>query len=128
MKCAACCAPADASPSTTSGRDNLRTLHALSAQVFGGAGVDPAAATFGPADAEALLADGFKDIKTQVLRDPYAVTDHRDVLHYLRSFPPASDASAGQLEQLETLIIDKMNASGGVFHLRTEAALITARA
>ena len=90
--------------------------------------MDPAAATFGPADTEALLAEGFTDIKTQVLRDLYAVTDHRDVLHYLRSFPPASDASAGQLEQLETLIIDKMNASGGVFHLRTEAALITARA
>ena len=113
---------------TTSGRDNLRALHALSAQVFGGAGVDPAAATFGPADAEALLADGFKDIKTEVLRDPYAVTDHRDVLNYLRSFPPASDASAGQLEQLEALIIDKMNAVGGVFHLRTQAAQITARA
>ena len=113
---------------TTSGRDNLRALHALSAQVFGGAGVDPAAATFGPADAEALLADGFKDIKTQVLRDPYAVTDHRNLLHYLRSFPPTSDASEDQLEQLEKLILEKMHASGGVFHLRTETALITARA
>ena len=90
--------------------------------------MDPAAATFGPADAEALLAEGFKDIKKEVLRDPYAVTDHRDVLHYLRSFPPASDASEDQLAQLETLIKDKMNASGGVFHLRTQAALITARA
>ena len=90
--------------------------------------MDPAAATFGPSDAEALLADGFKDIKKEVLRDPYAVTDHRDVLHYLRSFPPASDASTDQLEQLETLILEKMNAAGGVFHLRTQAALITARA
>ena len=112
---------------TTSGRDNLRALHALSAQVFGGAGVDPAAATFGPADAVALLADGFTDIKTEVLRDPYAITDHRDLLHYLRSFPPASDASEDQLEQLETLIMEKMHASGGVFHLRTQAALIIAR-
>jgi SAM-dependent methyltransferase len=113
---------------TTSGRDTLRALHALSAQVFGGAGVDPAAVTFGPADAEALLADGFKDIKTEVLRDPYAVTDHRDLLHYPLSFSPASDASEEQLEQLKKLILEKMQASGGVFHLRTEAALITAHA
>lgn len=74
------------------------------------------------------MADGFKDIKTEVLRDPYAVTDHRDLLHYPLSFSPASDASEEQLEQLKKLILEKMQASGGVFHLRTEAALITAHA
>ena len=65
------------------------------------------AAYCAPADAEALLADGFTDIKTEVLRDPYAITDHRDLLHYLRSLPPASDASEDQLEQRETLIMEK---------------------
>ena len=98
------------------------------AQVVGGAGVDPVAATFRPADAEALLADGFKGIRTQVLCDPYAVTGHRDLLHYLCSFSRASDGSEDQLEQLEKLSLEKMHASGGVFHLRTQAALITARA
>ena len=96
---------------------------------WAGLGFQPdAEGALSAADAEALLADGFKDIKTEVLRDPYAVTDHRDLLYYLCSFPPASDASEDQLAQLEKLIIEKMNASGDVFHLRTEAALITARA
>lgn len=113
--------------------DALCAMHILYhlpdlAQVFGAAGVNLVTATFGPADAEALLADGLKDIKTQVLRDPYAVTSHPDLLHYLSSFPPTRDGSEDQLEQLEKPSLEKMHASGGVFHLRTQAALIIARA
>lgn len=111
---------------TTNGTGNMRAIYELTT-VFGGLPVDPAAARFGFAQAEAMMRDAFGNV--QVLQHPsrLRVTEPDDVFLAMTSFPPGEDASEADLAAFRHAIGEAFRAGGGAIETAHERGLFLSR-
>jgi SAM-dependent methyltransferase len=101
----------------TNGKENLRELNELRAEVFGGANYETLTDRFGCESGLPLLCEHFGAVSWHYYTDELVCTDADDVLAYLTSMPPAENANAAQLEQLRIAIDARFADGNGSFRI-----------
>jgi len=112
----------------TNGRDNMRALFALRTALFPAAEpFDAISARFSLETAEPILHAHFADVVLHKYPDTLRCTDADDLLGYVTSSPPGSDAPAGALPALRTQIEALLAQSGGVLTVEKSVGLFICR-
>jgi ubiquinone/menaquinone biosynthesis C-methylase UbiE len=112
---------------TTNGTDNLRELFELSSVAFGGGTRDPAAKIFGADSARRMFPDHFNKVLINLYQDRYVISDGEDIVRYLCSFPPGSEADEARIDHLRVLTREKLEKEGGAINVLREGMLILGR-
>ncbi len=111
---------------TTNGAETMRELNLLSRSVFGTPPGDFGSASFSLESGAPILRRHFHDVEVHPRTDVLRVTDARDIVNYLRSFPPGEDADEETLRILDKELALRMGADG-VFPVTRIAGLMVAR-
>ncbi len=112
----------------TNGRANLAELFALRGVVWPGEPVDPVSWRFGLETGGALLEAAFGAVALERYDDDLTVTDPADVMAYLTSSPPASEATADQLARLREATGAAFAQGGGQMKIGKDTGLFTCAA
>lgn len=99
---------------TTNGAETMKELTALSHAVFG-APLHSGSAPFSLESGRPILEKYFQSIEVKAMTDVLRVTETRDIVNYLTSFPPGEEAGEATLRNLNRELALKMAAQGGVF-------------
>jgi SAM-dependent methyltransferase len=110
---------------TTNGAETMKELTALSNTVLG-APPHSGSAPFSLESGRPILGKYFQNVEVKEMTDVLRVTDARDVINYLTSFPPGDEAGEATLESLNRELASRMAAQGGVFPVTRVAGIIVA--
>ena len=111
---------------TTNGKDSFAELDALRREVFPGAS-DLGAGSFSLESGAPILERHFREVTVHAKTDILRVTDAQDVVNFIRSYPPGSDATEDQLKQLDAELAARMKAQDGIFSITRTAGYLVAR-
>lgn len=120
-------APGGTALIATNGRNNMAELFELRGVVWPGEPVDPVSWRFGLEDAGPMLAAAFGEVTLATYDDDLVVTNPADVVAYLTSSPPASDATADQLERLGQATRDRFAQGAGQMIIHKDVGLFLCR-
>jgi SAM-dependent methyltransferase len=112
---------------TTNGTDTMKELKELSHAIFGAPPYDLGAASFSLEIGEPILSRYFQNVEVKEMIDVLCVTDARDIVNYLRSFPPGDEAGETTLRNLDRELAFRMGAQGAAFSVTRIAAAMVAR-
>jgi ubiquinone/menaquinone biosynthesis C-methylase UbiE len=109
----------------TNGRGHLRELWDLRSEVFPEmcTGWDETVDVFGIEAAEPLLRDRFAEVELRRFPDVLRCTDPSDVLAYIRSVPPAEDATEDETAALHAAVESRFEQGNGVFEVTKDVGL-----
>lgn len=110
----------------TNGDGHLRQIEDARVAVFGESARYEINRTFTPAMALAALADHFDRVTWTRYDDELHVTDVDDAVAFMTSSPPATDATADQVDALRAIVDDTMHANGGVFRVDKHTGVVVA--
>lgn len=74
-----------------------------------------------------MLEEAFAELALERYDDDLVVTDPADVMAYITSSPPGSDASAGELDRLEAAAKAAFARGGGTMKIGKDTGLFTCR-
>jgi ubiquinone/menaquinone biosynthesis C-methylase UbiE len=111
---------------TTNGAGNFKELEALRHDIFHpqdtlGSG------SFSLESGRPYLERHFDDVTVHPGTDILRVTEAQDVVNFIRSYPPGDEATADQLQRLDTALATRMAAQGGIFCITRIAGYMVAR-
>ena len=112
---------------TTNGADNFKELEALTRDVFQPPGGTLGSGSFSLESGRPYLERHFADVTVHPGTDILRVTDGQDVVNFIRSYPPGSDATDEQLQRLNAELAVRMAAQGGIFPITRTAGYLVAR-
>lgn len=109
----------------TNGPGHLAEIQRLRTDVFGESGRYLVNHSFAPPLAAALLVEHFDDVHWTRYDDTLLVTDADDLLAFVTSTPPASEATPSQLGRLRELIAER--SPDGVFTVSKDTGALIGR-
>ncbi|MBL6853696.1 MAG: methyltransferase domain-containing protein [Alphaproteobacteria bacterium] len=112
---------------TTNGNDNFIELEALTAHVFGALPDQLRSTSFSLESGHPHLERHFNEVAVHAGTDILRVTDAQDVVNFIRSYPPGSDATGEQLQRLDAELAGRMKAQDGIFPITRIAGYMVAR-
>lgn len=112
---------------TTNGADNFKELDGLIHDVFRPDGGVIGSGSFSLESGRPYLERHFAEVTVHPGTDILRVTDPQDVVNFIRSYPPGSEATADQLKRLDAELAQRMAAQNGVFPITRIAGYLVAR-
>ena len=111
----------------TNGPGHLVEIEAIRVDVFGPDAVYDVNRHFSPAVAAGVLVGHFDEVAWHRYDDTLAVTDPDDLIAFVTSTPPATDATSDQLAAVRAAIDDVMAANDGVFRVSKDTGAFLCR-
>ncbi|MEY2468311.1 MAG: hypothetical protein QOF21_1009 [Actinomycetota bacterium] len=111
----------------TVGADHLREIFEIRAEVFGGVPATRTANVFGRENGAAILREGFQDIEWHDYVDELHCADPDDVMAFLTSTTPASDATPPERDALQTAVARRFADGNGIFKVTKDTGFFLAR-
>ena len=111
----------------TNGPGHLREIQDVRTSVFGERAAYDVNMTFAPALAAGLLIEHFDDVTWSRYDDTLLVTDVDDLLAFMTSSPPATEATSAQVEAMRTISLARMERGGGVFSVSKDTGALICR-
>jgi len=110
---------------TSNTLDNMKELHVLAADAFGGDGIDPGAALFSLDDAEVLVDELFVGMVRSDLIDVLACPEPEDAIAFILSMPPGNAASEEKYQVLERLVLEKTKLGNGTIECTRRNGIVS---
>ncbi len=110
---------------TTNGAETMKEMHAVTHAVFGTPPYDIGSAPFSLESGEPILRRHFRDVEVHAKTDLLRVTDAKDIVNCLRSYPPGDEADEATLQNLDRELASRMR--DGVFPITRIAGTMVAR-
>jgi SAM-dependent methyltransferase len=111
---------------TTNGNGNMREMHALSGPILGTPGFDTGSAAFTLERGAPILRRHFATVETVRHVDELRVTDAKDIVRALTSFPPGDIASPQTLAELDAALAKAFAGGNGIFPITRIAGYMLA--
>jgi SAM-dependent methyltransferase len=111
----------------TNGARHLVELSEIRAAIFGTPLLDDTVTTFGIESGARMLEAVFEDVRWVDYPDELVCTEPADVLAYLRSLPPAEDATGEQVAALQDAVDARLRHGRGSMVITKETGLFLCR-
>lgn len=111
----------------TNGPGHLREIQDVRTSVFGAAAAYDVNHTFAPALAASMLVEHFDEVCWSRYDDELRVTDVDDLLAFMTSSPPATEATDDQVAEMRALALGRMERDGGVFRVSKDTGALICR-